>query len=69
MKNGLKDHEIAQLVNAVTKRINFLYPLPKSLRVVVSETVVKELTRMDRRIDNMKDSSPYPFQIEEYGED
>lgn len=69
MKNGLKDHEIAQLVNAVTKRMNFLYPLPESLRVVVSETVVRELTRMDRRIDSIKNSSPYPFQIEEYGED
>lgn len=70
MKEGLKDHEIARLVNAVTNRMKSLHASsPQCTRGIISEVIVKELMKMDRRIDHIKDSAPYPFQIDEYGED
>lgn len=40
----MKDHEIAQLVNAVTKKIKVICPnAPQSLREAVSKTIKTEL--------------------------
>ena len=69
MSEGLKDHEIAILVNAITKRMETIHPsLPQCTRGIISGTVVKELTKMGRRIDH-KDNPVYPFQIDQYNEE
>ena len=71
-QRGLKDHEIAILVNALNKELSekFCYlNLPQAFRGVISCIVVRALTRMDRRIDGDKKPPKYPFVIEEYNED
>lgn len=52
-RNGLKDHEIAELVNLLTKRINRLSidSLPDCLRGVISKEVVAYLLSIDKKID------------------
>ena len=52
--NGLKDHQISQMATAITEAINtrlLLIRLPDSLRVIVSEAIVKYLNENGLRID------------------
>ena len=70
MSEGLKDHEIAVLANAITVRMKIMRPsMPQCTRGVIVETIVETLTNMDRRIDH-EDKPIYPFQTDQYdGED
>ena len=53
---GLKDHEIALLVNAVTAKLRSRFSaLPQCLREIVRESVIDELERQQLRIDNTTD--------------
>lgn len=47
---GLKDHEIAQITNALRDRLQEFVP-HQCLRTVISDTLVSELKRLDRKID------------------
>jgi hypothetical protein len=54
--SGLKDHHIAQLATVVTNDIRKSYPMipiPMSLRMVVSEAIVRYLTSQDLKIDRI----------------
>ena len=56
---GLKDHEISELVNALTAGLHSKFHMvafPKSLRGIVSELVTNELVRQGNRIDHMPKS-------------
>lgn len=48
---GLKDHEIAILVNDVTFSLANRWDLPQMLREVVSEAVIRSLEKQNARID------------------
>jgi hypothetical protein len=51
---GLKDHHIAQLATVVTNDIRKSYPMipiPMSLRMIISEAIVRYLTTHDLKID------------------
>ena len=56
-EKGLKDHEIAVLVNEITRAI---LPIPKvqATRQVVSNIVVDTLERMGLRIDKSAPNKP-----------
>lgn len=48
----MKDHQIAILVNALTKELCLKFPmLPQCLRVVISEIVVANLRQQKLKID------------------
>jgi hypothetical protein len=49
---GLKNHEIAQLVSAITNELHRRWQLPEMLRQVVSGVVCDQLSIMNRMIDN-----------------
>jgi hypothetical protein len=51
-KPGLKNHEIAQLVSAITNELHRRWQLPEMLRQVVSGVVCDQLSIMNRMIDN-----------------
>ena len=55
--NGLKDHEIARVVNAVRDELKPLVQ-HQCLREMVSKAVVSELEVMGRRIDKQSDQNP-----------
>jgi hypothetical protein len=51
---GLKDHEVRQLVNDIKNGLIYSFPgitFPESLRVVVSRLVIDSLNNMNRRKD------------------
>lgn len=70
---GLKDHEIRELTNTVTKglkerlvwTVRYSRP-PQCLREVVSSLINEELAKQGNRVDH---PTVYPFQIEDYNED
>lgn len=52
--SGLKDHHIAQLATVVTNEIRTKYPtipIPMSLRMIISEAIVRYLTSQKLKID------------------
>lgn len=52
--HGLKDHNIAQLATVVTNQIRTTYPMipiPMSLRLIISEAIVRYLTSQNLKID------------------
>jgi len=54
--HGLKDHEIAAVINAVTTHLNArIYTLPQCLRELVSDAVVQTLENRNLRIDARKE--------------
>lgn len=50
-QRGLKDHEIAQLVNAIRDRLEAHSPQPDCLRALISTTVVAWLADHGLKID------------------
>lgn len=48
---GLKDHEIAQLTNAIRDRLESHSPQSESLRILISTTIVTWLTEHGLKID------------------
>lgn len=51
LDRGLKDHEIAALVNAIRDRLEAHSPQPGCLRVLISTAVVAWLTEHGLKID------------------
>lgn len=54
---GLKDHHIAQLATTITNEIRTKYPkipIPMSLRVVISEAIVRYLILQNLKLDEVK---------------
>lgn len=51
LEKGLKDHEIAGLVNALRDNLSDRFNLPQSLREIISRIVVRYLEKNNLKID------------------